>query len=45
MAIVLVPIGWTILFATAGALTLDATSFTARRRWRYLGISRPRSPG
>ena len=28
MAIVLVPIGWTILFATAGALTLDATSFT-----------------
>ena len=27
-AIVLVPIGWTILFATAGALTLDATSFT-----------------
>ncbi|HEU0251088.1 MAG TPA: hypothetical protein VFR48_10230 [Solirubrobacteraceae bacterium] len=28
MAIVLVPIGWTILFATAGALTLDATSVT-----------------
>ena len=28
MAIVLVPIGWTMLFATAGALTLDATSFT-----------------
>jgi len=28
MAVVLVPIGWTILFATAGALTLDATSFT-----------------
>src|SRR5271165_2782213 len=27
-AIVLVPIGWTMLFATAGALTLDATSFT-----------------
>jgi hypothetical protein len=27
-AIVLVPIGWTILFATAGALTLDATSVT-----------------
>ena len=27
-AVVLVPIGWTILFATAGALTLDATSFT-----------------
>lgn len=24
----LVPVGWTILFATAGALTLDATSFT-----------------
>lgn len=28
LAIVLVPIGWTILFATAGALTLDATSVT-----------------
>ncbi|MGA2163209.1 MAG: hypothetical protein ABSH36_01925 [Solirubrobacteraceae bacterium] len=28
MAIMLVPIGWTILFATAGALTLDATSVT-----------------
>lgn len=28
MAIVLVPIGWTVLFATAGALTLDATSVT-----------------
>jgi hypothetical protein len=28
MAIVLVPIGWTLLFATAGALTLDATSVT-----------------
>jgi hypothetical protein len=28
MAIVLVPVGWTMLFATAGALTLDATSFT-----------------
>ena len=28
MAIVLVPIGWTMLFAVAGALTLDATSFT-----------------
>ena len=28
MAIVLVPIGWTLLFAVAGALTLDATSFT-----------------
>lgn len=28
MAIVFVPIGWTILFATAGALTLDATSVT-----------------
>jgi hypothetical protein len=27
-AIVLVPIGWTLLFATAGALTLDATSVT-----------------
>ncbi len=27
-AIVLVPIGWTILFAVAGALTLDATSVT-----------------
>jgi hypothetical protein len=26
-AIALVPIGWTILFAVAGALTLDATSF------------------
>jgi hypothetical protein len=24
----LVPVGWTTLFATAGALTLDATSFT-----------------
>jgi hypothetical protein len=28
MAIMLVPLGWTVLFATAGALTLDATSFT-----------------
>ncbi|MHB8532708.1 MAG: hypothetical protein ACYDC2_08310 [Solirubrobacteraceae bacterium] len=28
LAIMLVPIGWTILFATAGALTLDATSVT-----------------
>jgi hypothetical protein len=28
MAIVLVPIGWTMLFAVAGALTLDATSFS-----------------
>ena len=27
-AIMLVPIGWTLLFATAGALTLDATSVT-----------------
>jgi hypothetical protein len=26
MAVVLVPLGWTILFAVAGALTLDATS-------------------
>jgi hypothetical protein len=28
MATMLVPLGWTVLFATAGALTLDATSFT-----------------
>jgi hypothetical protein len=28
MAIALVPLGWTVLFATAGALCLDATSFT-----------------
>ena len=28
MAVMLVPLGWTVLFATAGALTLDATSFT-----------------
>jgi hypothetical protein len=28
MAVTLVPLGWTVLFATAGALTLDATSFT-----------------
>jgi hypothetical protein len=28
MAVALVPIGWTVLFATAGALCLDATSFT-----------------
>jgi hypothetical protein len=28
MVIVLIPLGWTVLFATAGALTLDATSFT-----------------
>jgi hypothetical protein len=28
MAIVLVPIAWTLLFAVAGALCLDATSFT-----------------
>jgi hypothetical protein len=28
MTIVLVPLAWTVLFATAGALTLDSTSFT-----------------
>ncbi len=28
VAIALVPLGWTVLFATAGALCLDATSFT-----------------
>jgi hypothetical protein len=28
MVIMLIPLGWTVLFATAGALTLDATSFT-----------------
>lgn len=28
MAVVFVPVGWTILFATAGALSLDATDFT-----------------
>jgi len=28
LALTLVPLGWTLLFATAGALTLDATSFT-----------------
>ncbi len=28
LAVSLVPVGWTILFATAGALCLDATSFT-----------------
>ncbi len=28
LAVTLVPLGWTILFATAGALCLDATSFT-----------------
>ncbi|HEY4896053.1 MAG TPA: hypothetical protein VII01_08180 [Solirubrobacteraceae bacterium] len=28
LAVVLVPVGWTVLFATAGALCLDATSFT-----------------
>ncbi len=27
LAVALVPIGWTILFATAGALSLDATNF------------------
>ncbi|MFZ1153910.1 MAG: hypothetical protein WAN93_03285, partial [Solirubrobacteraceae bacterium] len=27
MAVVMVPLGWTLLFATAGALTLDATSW------------------
>jgi hypothetical protein len=27
-AIMLVPLGWTVVFATAGALCLDATSFT-----------------
>lgn len=27
-AITMVPLGWTVLFATAGALCLDATSFT-----------------
>jgi uncharacterized membrane protein len=29
LATVLVPLGWTVLFATAGALCLDATDFTA----------------
>jgi len=28
LMLTLVPLGWTVLFATAGALTLDATSFT-----------------
>lgn len=28
IAVALVPLGWTVLFATAGALCLDATSFT-----------------
>jgi hypothetical protein len=28
MAVVLVPLGWTLLFAVAGALTLDATSLS-----------------
>jgi hypothetical protein len=28
LATMLVPLGWTVLFATAGALCLDATSFT-----------------
>jgi hypothetical protein len=28
LAVSLVPLAWTVLFATAGALTLDATSFT-----------------
>ena len=28
LAVSLVPVGWTVLFATAGALCLDATSFT-----------------
>jgi len=28
LGIALVPLGWTVLFATAGALCLDATSFT-----------------
>ncbi len=28
LAVILVPFGWTVLFATAGALCLDATSFT-----------------
>jgi len=28
LAVTLVPLGWTVLFATAGALCLDATSFT-----------------
>ena len=28
LAVALVPVGWTVLFATAGALCLDATSFT-----------------
>jgi hypothetical protein len=28
LTVVLIPLGWTVLFATAGALCLDATSFT-----------------
>ena len=28
LAVALVPVGWSVLFATAGALCLDATSFT-----------------
>ena len=33
LAVALVPLGWTVLFATAGALCLDATSFTGGARW------------
>jgi hypothetical protein len=29
VGLAMVPLGWTVLFATAGALTLDATDFTA----------------
>ena len=32
LAVALVPLGWTVLFATAGALCLDATSFTGAAR-------------
>lgn len=28
LAVALIPVGWTVLFATAGALALDASSFT-----------------
>ena len=32
LAVALIPLGWTVLFATAGALCLDATSFTGGAR-------------
>ncbi len=45
MAVALIPLGWTVLFATAGALCLDATSFTGGAAAGFPDTSPRRSPG